>query len=375
MKKYSLAIAFTVFALTFFVHAAHAAAMTFTLSNVGFEKVGTSYKIKGTLLVGNDNQTPVQGIHVIVRKANDLSTVQDKALTVAYTPGTAATFETNPSLAVGDYVVNVKKGNVESEAENVTIAETQPTAQDAAFSTAFSNVTLTSGATADAKYTLKGAAVVSHGSTGGTFNINNYFSKAYLLLTSGNNVTDEVTLPGGPYAFGQSIPFTVLVAQSPTYTYQLEILYGTKKVVVSNGEVAQLAQGVVAGAGANDSSPPASPDNNGANDTPPITDTLTNSSGAPKTLLENPLKVDSIQELVAEILKVLLIIAIPVIGIFIVLAGFRYVVARGKPDELEVAHRNILFVIVGAGLIIGCVLIVDIITITINDIKADVKTQ
>ena len=67
--------------------------------------------------------------------------------------------------------------------------------------------------------------------------------------------------------------------------------------------------------------------------------------------LENPLKVNSIEGLFEAILEIMLVLAVPIIVFFIIYAGFKYVTAQGKEDELKKANQMLLWSIVG-GLII-----------------------
>ena len=55
--------------------------------------------------------------------------------------------------------------------------------------------------------------------------------------------------------------------------------------------------------------------------------------------LESPLSpnIFSIESLVTSILNVLLVLAVPVIVFFIIFAGFKYVTARGNPEDIKTA--------------------------------------
>ena len=72
--------------------------------------------------------------------------------------------------------------------------------------------------------------------------------------------------------------------------------------------------------------------------------------------LINPLGgISSVNDLLVAILNVLIIIATPIIVIFIILAGFKYVTARGNPSKIEEAHKALTYAIIGGVLIIGAV--------------------
>jgi hypothetical protein len=78
-----------------------------------------------------------------------------------------------------------------------------------------------------------------------------------------------------------------------------------------------------------------------------------NSSIATEKGLENPLKFDSIQGFVEGFLRAIVMIAIPLITIFIVYAGFLFISARGNSGKLNEAKNNFMYVIMGAILILS----------------------
>lgn len=83
--------------------------------------------------------------------------------------------------------------------------------------------------------------------------------------------------------------------------------------------------------------------------------------------LINPLSgVSSVNDLLVAILNVLIIIATPIIVIFIILAGFKYVTAQGNPAKIEEAHKALTYAIIGGVLIIGAVAISAIVSDLVN---------
>ncbi len=77
--------------------------------------------------------------------------------------------------------------------------------------------------------------------------------------------------------------------------------------------------------------------------------------------LKNPLAFDSLQELIVAILNVIIIIATPIVVVFIVLSGFKYVTAQGNPKGIEEATRSLTYAVIGGVLIIGAKIIAEII--------------
>ena len=67
----------------------------------------------------------------------------------------------------------------------------------------------------------------------------------------------------------------------------------------------------------------------------------------------NPLTAKSFCGLLRAIFNAILTLAIPVGVIFIVYAGFKYIIARGNPGEIAKAHKNFLYVIIGTALILS----------------------
>ena len=96
----------------------------------------------------------------------------------------------------------------------------------------------------------------------------------------------------------------------------------------------------------------------------------TSSSTAPATpsgggglsfKLQNPIAFDSIEKFLVAILNIIIVIATPIVVIFIILAGFKYVTAHGNPAKITEATQALTYAIIGGVLIIGAVAIARII--------------
>ena len=81
----------------------------------------------------------------------------------------------------------------------------------------------------------------------------------------------------------------------------------------------------------------------------------------PSVELENVAKVGSIQDLLVAILRIVMILMVPIIVFFIILAGFKYATAGGNASQVEEASRALLYAIIGGVLILGAVAISEII--------------
>jgi cytochrome c biogenesis protein CcdA len=75
--------------------------------------------------------------------------------------------------------------------------------------------------------------------------------------------------------------------------------------------------------------------------------------GAGQKCLQNPLRFGSIETFIQGVLQAIVMIALPIITVFIVYAGFKYISARGKPDALRESNKNLMYVVIGATLILS----------------------
>lgn len=88
------------------------------------------------------------------------------------------------------------------------------------------------------------------------------------------------------------------------------------------------------------------------------------------TGLCNPLNssFSTIPTFIAGALKVLVIVALPIITLFLVVSGFMFVFARGNSSKLEDAKKNFVYVIIGALLILGAWVIATLIGGTVTQL-------
>lgn len=83
-------------------------------------------------------------------------------------------------------------------------------------------------------------------------------------------------------------------------------------------------------------------------------------------MLLNPLTVDSIEELLALILDVVIIFAVPIIIFFIIYSGFLYVTAQGKPDQIKKATTAFTWTVIGGVIILAANILLIIIQNTVE---------
>jgi hypothetical protein len=84
-------------------------------------------------------------------------------------------------------------------------------------------------------------------------------------------------------------------------------------------------------------------------------------SGGLSYNLKNPLAFNSLQEFILAILNVIIVIATPIVVLFIIFAGFKYVTARGEPGKIKEATQALTYAVIGGVLILGAVAIAEII--------------
>lgn len=89
--------------------------------------------------------------------------------------------------------------------------------------------------------------------------------------------------------------------------------------------------------------------------------------GAVQFTLNSYIASTSLEELLISLLNVLVIIATPIIVLFIIYAGFLYVTARGNVEQTQKATRTLTYAIIGGVLVLGAVAIAEIIANLVGD--------
>lgn len=75
--------------------------------------------------------------------------------------------------------------------------------------------------------------------------------------------------------------------------------------------------------------------------------------GAPPTQAQNPLKFNTVFELLDALLAALILIVFPIVVLLIVYTGFLFVTAQGNSSKLDAAKKALLWTIVGALVVLG----------------------
>ena len=90
--------------------------------------------------------------------------------------------------------------------------------------------------------------------------------------------------------------------------------------------------------------------------------------GTDNSSVTNPLKYCNIMDFVKNALQLFVLLALPVLAFFIVLAGFQFILARGNSSQLQKAKMNFVYVIIGTCLVLGAWLLASLIGATISQI-------
>ena len=82
--------------------------------------------------------------------------------------------------------------------------------------------------------------------------------------------------------------------------------------------------------------------------------------------INNPLSVSTIQDAIKKVMDVVLMLAIPVIIVLYIWAGFTYIMAQGNGEAIKKAHNRLLFTTLGAVIILGAWTIATAVVGTVN---------
>jgi hypothetical protein len=84
--------------------------------------------------------------------------------------------------------------------------------------------------------------------------------------------------------------------------------------------------------------------------------------------VSNPLGVSSFCGLIKALLTGAIQIGIPIAVLFIVYAGFKFVLARGNAEKLKEARQNFLWTIIGIAIFLAAWLLANVIANTVNSL-------
>lgn len=83
------------------------------------------------------------------------------------------------------------------------------------------------------------------------------------------------------------------------------------------------------------------------------------------TKLQNPLKADSVEEIIFLAVDVAMYLGAIVAVLLIIFVGFKFVFAQGKAEELKKAKMWLLYIVIGLAILISAKVIVEIVKNTL----------
>ena len=84
---------------------------------------------------------------------------------------------------------------------------------------------------------------------------------------------------------------------------------------------------------------------------------------------DNPIQSDSLTELLEAIIDIIILIAVPIIIVAVIYAGFKFVTAGGNANQIAEARRILLWVLVGSLVILGARVIAAAIEGTASELR------
>jgi len=90
---------------------------------------------------------------------------------------------------------------------------------------------------------------------------------------------------------------------------------------------------------------------------------------AKENTIDNPIGASSITALLSDILAIVVRVGTPVVVLAIIYAGFKFVAARGNSEKIDEAKRTLLYVVIGAAIILGAEILKEVIEGTVASIK------
>ena len=92
---------------------------------------------------------------------------------------------------------------------------------------------------------------------------------------------------------------------------------------------------------------------------------LVNASGVESPLNPN---YSSIPNFISGVLQIMVQIGLPIVALFLLIAGYKFAAAGGSPSKLNEAKENFMYVIIGALLILGAWVLATLIGNTVTQL-------
>lgn len=82
----------------------------------------------------------------------------------------------------------------------------------------------------------------------------------------------------------------------------------------------------------------------------------------------NPIQADTLDGFLLQLLDVVILIGAIVVVFFLILAGFKYVTARGDEKQISSAHQTLTWTIIGGAIVLGARVLATAIEATVNQL-------
>jgi|AntAceMinimDraft_5_1070358.scaffolds.fasta_scaffold58627_2 hypothetical protein len=79
--------------------------------------------------------------------------------------------------------------------------------------------------------------------------------------------------------------------------------------------------------------------------------------------------INNVPDLVEAILNIVLQIGVPLVALGIIYAGYKFIAAQGVPDKLKEAKDTLVYVLLGAAILLGAYAIAQAVVSTINAVR------
>jgi hypothetical protein len=87
--------------------------------------------------------------------------------------------------------------------------------------------------------------------------------------------------------------------------------------------------------------------------------------------IPNPLKLNSISDVVLSVVKIVRVIALPFVVIMILYSGFLFIWARGNAEGITTAKKTLVYVLIGAFIILASEMIGYLLRDTVNGLTGN----
>jgi heme/copper-type cytochrome/quinol oxidase subunit 2 len=82
----------------------------------------------------------------------------------------------------------------------------------------------------------------------------------------------------------------------------------------------------------------------------------------------NPIQADTLDGFLLQLLDVVILIGAIAVVFFLILAGFKYVTARGDEKQISSAHQTLTWTIIGGAIVLGARVLASAIQATVNEL-------